>query len=202
MPSAVLEVAALAATRVVQGPQTIGALGRRGRAHPVAPEQAVADEEVGALLEAQVGRGLREGVPVRGAAIGRRSAGQGLELLGGREIRGRRQDRSALLGRHRGHCHVRQARDDKGPEDQTFQALPQADDRTSRAPPRAEGNRHSTYWNTASGLSRLSEPSNAKVPRSSAPTTFSIVLVCSSRASIAACTRALPLGLSSPIIWS
>ena len=68
--------------------------------------------------------------------------------------------------------------------------------RATAAPPRPG------YLKTASGSSRLSEPSNAIFSSPSEATTFSIERVCAVSASIAAWTRALPSLLPSPIIWS
>ena len=66
----------------------------------------------------------------------------------------------------------------------------------------AADRRENAYSNTASGSSRLSEPSKSMAARLSAATAPSIALVCAVSASIAACTRALPAGLPSPICWS
>ena len=62
--------------------------------------------------------------------------------------------------------------------------------------------RESAYSKTASGSSRLSEPSKSIAASSSAATAPSIALVCEVSASIAACTRALPAAFPSPICWS
>src|SRR5690606_29324743 len=58
------------------------------------------------------------------------------------------------------------------------------------------------HWNTASGLSRLSEPSNATSPNSSTAITRSRLRVWSTRRSMAACTTALRSALPLAIIWS
>ena len=62
--------------------------------------------------------------------------------------------------------------------------------------------RRAAYSKTASGSSRLSDPSKSIAARFNAATAPSIAPVCAVSASIAACTRALPAALSGPIIWS
>ena len=67
---------------------------------------------------------------------------------------------------------------------------------------RQYGCQDALHLNTASGLSRLSEPSMAILPRSSSAITRSRLRVWSIRRSMAACTTALPSLLPSAIIWS
>ena len=66
---------------------------------------------------------------------------------------------------------------------------------------RASANRIA-YWNTASGLSRLSEPSKAIASSESAETARSIERVCAISASIAPITSASPSALPVASIWS
>ena len=58
-----------------------------------------------------------------------------------------------------------------------------------------------TYWNTAFGLSKLSEPSIATPSAPTTATARSIFRVCATSLSMAACTSAPP-GCSAPSIWS
>ena len=107
--AAVVEVAGRARARVEERAEPVAALGRRRRRHPVAVEERVADEEVGALLERQVARRLAEGVGGRVehrrlaageriAALGRRGVGVGARASArraspstGRAVGGRRR---------------------------------------------------------------------------------------------------------------
>ena len=66
---------------------------------------------------------------------------------------------------------------------------------------RASANRIA-YWNTASGLSRLSDPSKAIASSDSAETARSIDRVCAISASIAPITSASPAALPVASIWS
>ena len=61
---------------------------------------------------------------------------------------------------------------------------------------------HVPYWNTASGLSRLSDPSKAIASSSSAETARSIDRVCATSASMAPITSASPAALPVASIWS
>ena len=58
------------------------------------------------------------------------------------------------------------------------------------------------YSNTASGSSRLSEPSKARARKPSAGAMRPISAVCATSASMTACTSAFPSSLPSPIIRS
>src|SRR3546814_19585239 len=66
---------ALAAACVIQRPETIRRRRRTRRRSPQLAEDAVADLEVEFLLEAHVGRGLREDRAVARLVGGRRAAG-------------------------------------------------------------------------------------------------------------------------------
>jgi hypothetical protein len=99
MAAAILEVAALAGACVVERPEPVGRLGRGRCYHPVALEEAVADEEIGALLERQVGSRQREGIGAVGLLMRRGAARMPLERLRLGEVAGRLQDR-----RHIGAC--------------------------------------------------------------------------------------------------
>ena len=79
MPAAVLQVTALAGSRVEQWAEAVGGLRRGWRRNPELAEQRVAELERRLLLEAQVGRELRERVLVGSLARGSSPAGHWLE---------------------------------------------------------------------------------------------------------------------------
>ncbi|MCY1524915.1 hypothetical protein D9M68_598750 [compost metagenome] len=88
--ASVLGVTGLAGPRIEQRPQPVRSLRGGGRRHPVLAEQAVADLELLAPLEAHVGRRLGKDVGVDEFVGGSRPRLHGLEGLGLRKIpRGR-----------------------------------------------------------------------------------------------------------------
>ena len=110
MAAPVLQVATLAGARIVKRAQPVGCEGRgRGR-HPWPLEQAVAQVEGHPLLEAEVRRGLREGVGHVACAYGLGAAGILLEGPGRAEVfgpSGHRSDALPLLVGARDHVEMR-----------------------------------------------------------------------------------------------
>ena len=133
-------------------------------------------------------------------------AGEEAPCEGRRHVAPRISSTSRPVDPCSGHVHSKHdgpRRHPSGP----FAALPNRDG----PDPRGEGpalhsryrrRRSYSYSNTASGLSRLSEPSTSIASRPRAATTCSMVRVCSVSRSIAACTTALPSAFPSPSIWS
>ena len=119
-------------------------------------------------------------MPDVAAPPGRASNGSGFEKSAGR--RRHRRDPRRLLGA----CAARGEA---------------ARQRRRRRSSRASASRIA-YWNTASGLSRLSEPSKAIASSDSAETARSIERVCATSASIAPITSASPAALPVASIWS
>ena len=156
-----------------------------------------------------------------GSAVGRswsgsRSRAGGTRPAGGGAVRGV-DDRALVLPGAGGaagpgggiapptarRCRTR-AGDVSGADRRAARSVPSPSVVVRAAPPaaRAVDGRRAAYSKTASGSSRLSDPSKSIAVRLSAATAPSIALVCTVNASIADCTRALPVGLPSPICWS
>ena len=80
--------------------------------------------------------------------------------------------------------------------------LPRQGEPGKPVPDARESGEMPAHWKTASGLSRLSEPSKASWSRPSAATACSMVRVWATSASMAAWSMALPGSLPSASIWS
>jgi hypothetical protein len=204
MAATVLEMTALAGSGVVERSEAVGGPGRARRRDPELAKDAVAHPEIELALEGHVRRWLRERAPVHRPRGGRGAGGIELEGLGRREA-GRRPDHrgdaGSLIVRRRRVADRRQ-RDDRAADhhEQKSRHGLQSGTMGRIVTPAWPHPRRSAHWNTAAGSSRLSEPSNAIGCSPSVATTRSIDRVCAVRASIAACTTALPSALSGPII--
>ncbi len=82
MAAPVLDVAILTGTGVEHRAEAVGGEGRGGRGHPEPLEETVAERELAALGEVQIGLRLAERFRVAAAADAARAALIGLEALG------------------------------------------------------------------------------------------------------------------------
>ena len=135
------------------GPRPSEDLRRGGRGHPELAEEAVADLEVELALEGHVGRRAREGVGVRAAPCGSRRRRAAPRSAPARRSRWPAPSpprpappRPAVRGTTLG--------------DGSAGGAGRRGGRPAGSAPRTS-RRTVRYWNTASGLSRLSEPSKA-----------------------------------------
>lgn len=214
--------------RVEERAEPVGGERGRGRRHPVLAEDAVAQREPFLPGEGEVGGRVRQRVGVAGPRRGGGAARHLLEPFRRGEVGCRprhllhprpvlRRQVVARVERRRGGGAEQEERERelrlhrRRLSQRPFAFSPRwtpALRPVAFVPPAARMSRQrdegraEPHSNTASGSSRLSEPSMVTPERSSAAITRSSERVCATSPSITACTAALPAALPSPIIWS